>query len=177
MVSRLLSWGWARRPSVAVEIYAVLLNDALNRAANYRASDVVARELGLGDESEPTVEQGQALLNELMLEFSSFQGSVERLEEIKPSPSELLELHMRAVGYLRGIIELKGRATAIMVALAQGKYQSVGKFQKESDHWLKVFPGVHGDFAKELHQVKSKQPQMYAALGIPEGVLDELNLR
>jgi hypothetical protein len=176
MVSRLLSWGWRRRPSVATERYALLLNDALKLAATYRASDVVARELGLADVPEPTAEQGQALLRELMEEFSIFQVSVQRLEKIKPAPPELLELHMRSVGFLRGVIEIKGRATAIMLAIGQGKYPTVAKLQKESDHWLGVLPGVHGDFANELRQVRDKQPQTYAEIGIPETVLDELNL-
>jgi hypothetical protein len=177
MVPRLLSFGWARKSPVSVERYSNLLSDALGRAANYRPSDVVAREVGLREGVEPTLEMAQKLVQETKEEFDAYQDSVIVLHGIRPEPKELLDLHMRAVAFLRGVVEWKGRAASVLVALGNGNYQEAAKFQREGHHWIGVTQKAHGDLVKELHRVKVNHPELYKALRIPPEVLQELSLQ
>lgn len=176
MVSRLASFGWSRKSPVSVERYSALLTEALSRAANYRPSHVVAEQVGMREGEEPTFETAHNLLQETKQELDAYQDSVIVLHGIRPESKELRDLHMRAVAYLRSIVEIKGRAASVMVALGNGNAREAEKFQREGHHWIGVHQMVHGDFVKELNRVRVNHPELYKALQIPPEILEELSL-
>lgn len=131
------------------------------------------------NEENLTDETYRAFLFEVRREFDAVQGSSTRLEEIKPEPKELLDLHVLAIGYLRAFLYALDKSIALGMELTAGQLsdREVRKRQKEIEGWNQSLKDVSEDFSVELHKVRTKQPHMYATLGIPDWVLSELGLR
>lgn len=181
MVIRFMSKGWSRRPSVPVEYYSVLLGKALYLAANYRGvdelSDEIASELGIVDDSSWTQEGATTFMFRVMEQQNELRGSLDRLEEIKPAPKELLDFHVRAIGFLRGVLTYKDRELSGLMAVMQGKERDARKLAKDADGWQRAMQDAHKEYALELQKVRVKEPALYAALRLHPDVLDSLGLR
>jgi hypothetical protein len=158
------------------EKYSTLLIDALSRTVAYRPLEVIAHEVGMRGDTESTFEMAQNLVREVTTELDAYQDSVATLYAIRPEQRELLEVRMRAIGYLRAEQEIHGCKATVLVAIGKGDSQTAKKFQRKLLRFEDVQPTIHDDFAKELKRLKNNQPARYAALHLPPDLLLKLTL-
>jgi hypothetical protein len=178
MVFRLQTRGWRKNPPVPLYTYAELLSDALLRLRHRRDVEAIITDLGIIVDDQPWTEaEAQAIFQEFNREFSVMVGAVEQLEEIKPTHEELLNLHVRAVGYLRGLLTYFDRDSAAAMQLIVGNMRESAKHRKDADDWFKTLVGVRDQFAKELLQVRLHYRSLYDGLNLPEEILEGWGLR
>jgi hypothetical protein len=78
--------------------YAPALRNALMNAVDYRRPPEIAEEMGIGKSFTP--EQGSAILDAVMYDFSALYGALQRLRDMRPDIPHLLDVHVAAVEYL-----------------------------------------------------------------------------
>ena len=178
MIFRLQSRGWRKNPSVPLDTYARLLNTALLQLRYRRDVENVISDLGFIINDDPwTEEEAQAIFREFGIEFATMVRAVERLEAIKPEQDELLKLHIRAVGYLRGLLTYFDRDTTATVHLILGNMRESAKQRKDADDWFKTLVRVRDELAKELLHVRLHHRHLYDRLNLPSEILEGWGLR
>lgn len=178
MVFRLQSRAWRKNPPVPLYTYAELLGDALLLLRRRRDVEGIIFDLGIVVDDQPWTEaEAQAIFQEFSREFSAMVSAVEQLEAIKPAHEELLNLHVRSVGYLRGLLTYFDRDTAAVAQLIAGNMRESAKHRKDADDWFKTLVSARDQFAKELLQVRLHYRPLYDGLSLPEEILEGWGLR
>jgi hypothetical protein len=71
----------------------------------------------------------------MVAQWQTLHDVVSYLEKVKPAPPELLELHVRAVGYLRGFLLVNDRKVAMNFSMFDGKERDAKKYEKQMREW------------------------------------------
>jgi hypothetical protein len=173
----LVTAGWSTKRAVPIEHYSVLLGGVLQGMVSEKsAAFEAAMARALNDPNTTTVERPGDRLSEVQVEFNAFRERVAALEAVKPTPKDLLQFHMRAVALARAIIEVQGRALAEVISTLVGNYRGAAKMRRELDCWDGTLEQAYQDFAKELHEVRGKHPEIYATLRLPADALETIDL-
>lgn len=154
--------------------YAPMLRDAFNAAAMYRGPSEIADDMGIGKSTTP--EQKTVLLETVTVEFSALYVRIDRLREVRPEISTLLDLHVAAISYLEGFMMTADRWNVGLRVEFQGNDREAAHLYAESDRLGASLQGARQLLAAELRQLRRKERTLYDALEIQGQDLVRLNL-
>lgn len=176
MVFRLQTSLWRRNPAVPIDEYGRLLRDALIGLGEYRShAEIIDGVVPLNE--DPTALEIRLIIGQMQDQFEAFQNLVGELEKIRPEPKELMEPHVRAIGFFRGHLVYTDRINAALVMTTQGKDREASKLDKEAAECLQTYYYVRKKFLMEHHRIRTEHPELTKALALPAKVLHQLSLR
>ena len=110
MVFRMLKAGWRTKGKMPTDEYASVLASALAMT---------------GRTEDPDPAERQRLRTQL-----------ERLESVVPDDPQLTEMHVRAVGYIRGYLKIQDVQALWQSQRQAGKSKEASKSFQELKHWI-----------------------------------------
>jgi hypothetical protein len=175
MVIGLMKKGWRTKSKVSTEQFSGLLSNALYCAASYRDSEDLYEVVGLG-EGLATPDQWATYFKLMQDEFARLHSPMEQLSSIAPDDARLGDVHFRAIGFLRGFLQIQELNMGIMVGQAQKNERLIQKSIRDLDGWERTVEEVRGDFARDLHKLSVQHPALYQQLGLSSHALGALRL-
>jgi hypothetical protein len=159
---------------VPFQRYALVLRTALMNAADYRQPGEIAGQMGLGKSITP--EQGAAILDGVMYDFSAVYGALQRLRDMRPDIPHLLDVHVAAVSYLEQFMMAADRENVTLRLDLQGETQEASRLHDEAKRRDTEVVKTRDLLAAELGQLNRRDRALYASLEIPHESLIRLGL-
>lgn len=171
MTARLI---WRFKRGVPVWEYGPMLSEALEAAIGYQGIEPIIEEFA---ESELSDQRTWAeIFTRAQREWQGLKHVTDGLEKVKPKDKELLTLHIRVVGLMRGLLVSHDRLISGIVMLAQGDDAQSVRFAADARKWLSTTERVEDALVGDLNALKASHPALFASLQLPRRLLATYNL-
>jgi hypothetical protein len=173
---RALNWAWARKPMMPMAEYRPLLGEMLSSALAFRDSVTTMEEVwrnavvnnveDIGDIWPKLVLETETLSNRLI-------DLATQLEKVRPELDELVEAHMRSVGFTRGVLRYNDARVGGLVTLFQGDIQRASALERQAETWKRDMTIAKSGLIETLRSLHSEHPAAFNALQLPEAAMYE----
>ena len=168
--------GWSAMPAVPLATYKTELGGALDRLATYQGPLDYLKRQGITSEGQVTSKAIVAALQNGIDQQNRIQESIRYLENIRPDKPELLQMHVRAIGYLRCYLTFLDRNLKSTVASIRGDEREARNYGQEADQWTQWMLGAQAEFSQDLLYVREHHPWTFTSLHLQTSTLTELGL-
>lgn len=141
MVFRLLKAGWRTKKKMPTDDFARLLSSALGITAK-------------SEDPSP-------------IERQHLRTYLEQLEAVAPADPHLTDIHVRAVGYIRGYLKVQDLQAAWQSSRQAGKSNEASKTFQEMKRWITTWEEVSGEFALARQELKTNHLALFEQLTLP----------
>lgn len=169
---------WRFKSKVPVSQYADVYSQALRAGLLFRDLGYYISEYTAGvEEDDVDIERlTDEAFQQSLEDWKNLKEKMNLLEKSRPDNRELVGLHYRTLGLLRGAITAGTRLNHSYIELGKGNAARRRSLSKNARSWEDVARRSRRNVVEALRSLQSNHPALYDALNLDIETLEQLNL-